>query len=106
MLSPVRPDAMKSASLVREARLRAGLSQEALAERSGVNRVQLNRYEAGAVAPSLDTLIALVRACGFDLTLELVPLDSGLDDRLAPLRQLSPERRLARMLEQLLTIER
>ena len=101
MLSPVRPDAVKSASLVREARLRAGLSQEALAARSGVNRVQLNRYEAGAVAPSLDTLIQLVRACGFDLPLELVPLNSGLDDRLSDVRQLSPERRLARMLEQL-----
>jgi transcriptional regulator with XRE-family HTH domain len=97
----VRPDAVKSAVVLREARLRAGLSQEALAERSGVNRVQLNRYEAGAVAPSLDTLIELVRACGFDLPLELIPLDHALDGRLTDLRQLSPERRLERMLDRL-----
>lgn len=78
--------------------MRAGLSQAALAERSGVHRVQINRYEAGAIAPSLDTLVELVRACGFDLPVELVPLDSGLDERLLALQLLSPERRLKRML--------
>jgi len=95
----VRPDAVKSALVLREARLRAGLSQEALAERSGINRVQINRYEAGAVAPGLDTLVELVRACGLDLTLDLVPFDSSLDERLRVLQPLSPERRLERMLE-------
>ncbi len=99
----VRPDAVKSAVLLREARLRAALSQAALAERSGVNRVQINRYEAGAIAPSLDTLIELVRACGFDLPLELVPFDGGRDERLGALQQLSPERRLHRMLDGLPT---
>lgn len=95
----MRPDAVKSAVLLREARLRAGLSQVAVAERSGVHRVQINRYEAGAIAPALDTLIVLVRACGFDLPLELVPLDAGADERVNELQQLSPERRLERMLD-------
>lgn len=85
--------------LVREARLRAGLSQVALAERSGVNRVQIGRYEAGMIAPSLDTLIELVRACGFDLPLELVPLDASRHVVLGGLQRLTPERRLARMLD-------
>lgn len=97
----VRPDAVKSAVLLREARLRAGLSQIALAERSGVHRVQINRYEAGAIAPSLDTLVELVRACGFDLPLELVRLDGGVDERLGELQRLSPERRLEQMLGRL-----
>lgn len=87
--------------LLREARLRASLSQVALAERSGVHRVQINRYEAGSIAPSLDTLVELVRACGFDLPLELAPLDRELDDRLGDLARLSPERRLERMLGRL-----
>jgi len=78
----VRPDALRSAVLLREARLRAGLSQVGLAERSGKDRVQINRYEAGGVAPSLDTLIELVRACGFDLSLELVPARSSDEDEL------------------------
>jgi transcriptional regulator with XRE-family HTH domain len=95
----VRPDAVKSASVLREARLRAALSQETLAERSGIHRVQINRYEAGAVAPSLDTLVELVRACGLDLTLDLVPFDSSLDERLRVLQPLSPEDRLKRMLD-------
>jgi transcriptional regulator with XRE-family HTH domain len=96
----MRPDAVKSAALLREARLRAGLSQVALAERSGKDRVSINRYESGGVAPSLDTLVELVRACGFDLSLELVSLRSGDEDGLSELQQLSPERRLERMLDQ------
>jgi transcriptional regulator with XRE-family HTH domain len=97
----VRPDAVRSAVLLREARLRAGLSQVGLAERSGKDRVQINRYEAGGVAPSLDTLIELVRACGFDLSLELVAAQSNDEDGLGELQQLSPERRLERMLGRL-----
>ena len=99
----VRPDAVKSAALLREARLRAGLSQVGLAERSGKDRVQIGRYEAGTVAPNLDTLIDLVRACGFDLPLELVPIQETPANELPALQQLSPERRLDRMLGQLVS---
>ncbi|MGI9184910.1 MAG: helix-turn-helix transcriptional regulator [Solirubrobacteraceae bacterium] len=95
----MRPDTVKSAALLREARLRAGLSQIALADRTGKDRVQIGRWEAGAVAPSLDTLVELVRACGFDLPLELSPLRPVKDERLTELQQLSPERRLDSMLE-------
>lgn len=94
----MRPDAAKSALLLREARLRAGLSQAALAERAGVHRVQINRYEAGAVVPSLDTLLELVNACGFDVPLELAPRQSVGAEVLSELQRLSPERRLERML--------
>ncbi len=97
----MRPDTVKSAVLLREARLRAGLSQVELGERSGKDRVQIGRYEAGAVAPSLDTLIELVQACGFDLPLELVPLKPAVDESVADLRRLSPEARLERMLSRL-----
>lgn len=99
----MRPDAVKSAALLREARLRAGLSQVALAERSGKDRVQIGRYEAGAVAPSLDTLLELIRACGFDLPLELVPLQERANGPAPELLRLSPERRLERMLGRLTT---
>jgi transcriptional regulator with XRE-family HTH domain len=98
MISPMRPDAVKSAALLREARLRAGLSQVALAELSGKDRVQLGRYEAGTVAPSFDTVVDIVRACGFDLPLELVPLSESAETALPELLRLSPERRLERML--------
>jgi hypothetical protein len=94
----VRPETVKSAMLIREARLRSGLSQEGLAERIGKTRPQIARWEAGAVAPSLDTLLEVVRACGFNLSLELEPLAPDDDESLAELQQLSPERRLKHML--------
>ncbi|MGH2868011.1 MAG: helix-turn-helix transcriptional regulator [Solirubrobacteraceae bacterium] len=97
----MRRDAVKSAVLLRQARLRAGLSQTGLAERSDKHRVEIGRYEAGVVAPSLDTLTDLVRACGFDISLELVALRPVGDDGLSELALLSPERRLQRMLDQL-----
>jgi hypothetical protein len=87
-----------SAALLREARLRAGLSQAALGERVGKAAPHIGRYEAGAVAPSLDTLLELIRACGFELSLELTPADDSANDGLAELQQISPERRLDRML--------
>jgi transcriptional regulator with XRE-family HTH domain len=89
---------MRSASLIREARLRAGLTQSELAERTGRDRSVIARWEQAVVSPSVETLIELVRACGFDLPLELVPHD---DERNDPLRKnllLSPERRVRRLL--------
>jgi hypothetical protein len=89
---------MRSASVIREARLRAGLTQAELADRTRRDRSVIARWEQGVVAPSLDTLLELVRACGFDLPLELVPHD---DDRVARLQKnvlLSPERRVRRLL--------
>jgi transcriptional regulator with XRE-family HTH domain len=97
----MRADAVKSAALLREARLRAGLTQETLAERTGKTRPQIARWETGAVAPSLDTLVDLIRACGFDLPLELTQLHPIADDQLTTLQQLSAERRLDQMLGRL-----
>jgi transcriptional regulator with XRE-family HTH domain len=75
-----------SADLIREARLRAGLSQQELAERSGRDRSVIARWEQGAVAPSLESVLDVVRACGFDLPLELVPHDPST---LAALRRIA-----------------
>ncbi len=90
---------MRSADLIREARLRAGLTQYDLAERSGRDRSVIARWEQGAVAPSVETLVELVRACGFDLPLELVPYDAAADERLGKNALLSPERRVQRLLQ-------
>jgi transcriptional regulator with XRE-family HTH domain len=86
--------------LIREARLRAGLSQVELAERSGKDRAQLARWERDAVQPSLETLRDLLRACGFDLDLTLVPYipDEQVDARLQKTITQSPQERLQAML--------
>lgn len=78
--------------------MRAGLTQYELAERSGRERSGIARWEQGETAPSIETLLELIRVCGFDLPLELVPLD---ESSLARLRQkivLTPERRVEQML--------
>lgn len=94
----MRPDTVRSAALLREARLRAGLSQQELAARSGKERTVIARWEQGTNAPSLDTLIDVLRACGYDVPLNLVAYDPEPDQRIAELQMLSPERRLDRFL--------
>ena len=90
---------MRSADLIREARLRAGLTQYELAARSGRDRSVIARWEQGTVAPSIETLVELVRACGFELPLELVPTDPAQRERLRKTALLSPERRVQRLLQ-------
>lgn len=92
---------VRSAALIREARLRAGLTQAELAGRTGRDRSVIARWEKGAVAPSVETLVDLVRACGFDLPLALVPYETSGDERLSKNIVLSPERRVRRMLSSL-----
>jgi transcriptional regulator with XRE-family HTH domain len=90
---------MKSGALLQEARLRAGLTQQELAERTGRDRAVIARWEQEVVAPSLETLVDLLRACGFDLELILVPYETDRNERLAANLRLSPERRLERLVK-------
>jgi transcriptional regulator with XRE-family HTH domain len=87
--------------LIREARLRAGLSQVELSERSGKDRAQLARWERDVVQPSFETLRELLRACGFDLETTLVPFETDRehDARLQKTLQRSPQERLQAMLK-------
>lgn len=85
--------------MIREARLRAGLSQQELAAVSGRDRTAIARWEQGVVAPSLDTLVELLRSCGFDIPLELVEYDSAPDEQIGEIQMLSPERRVDRLLD-------
>jgi transcriptional regulator with XRE-family HTH domain len=89
-----------SGTLIREARLRAGLSQVELSRLSGKDRAQLARWERDVVQPSLETLRELLQACGFDLELALVPYksDKEHDARLEKALRRSPQERLQAML--------
>jgi transcriptional regulator with XRE-family HTH domain len=90
-----------SGMLIREARMRAGLSQVELAERSGRDRAQLARWERDVVQPTLETLRQLLRACGFDLETTLVPYqhDRQAEARLEKALQRTPQERLQAMLK-------
>ncbi|MGH3115399.1 MAG: helix-turn-helix domain-containing protein [Gaiellaceae bacterium] len=91
---------MTSGMLIREARLRGGLSQGELSERSGKDRAQIARWERDVVQPSFETLRDLVRACGFDLELALVPYeaDERENTRLRKSLMRSPQERMQAML--------
>ena len=66
---------MVSGDLLREARLRAGLSQAELALRAGKARSAIGRWERGEVLPSFETLRELVRACGLEIGYGLYKYD-------------------------------
>jgi transcriptional regulator with XRE-family HTH domain len=88
---------MRGHTLVREARRRAGLTQAELATRAGTTQSAIARLEAGRSAPSLERVTELVRACGFDLEVMLVPLDDIDLARARRNRALPPEARLRRV---------
>jgi transcriptional regulator with XRE-family HTH domain len=67
--------AMDGGQLVREARRRAGMTQRQLASRAGVTQPTVARIERGEVEASLERVLELVRAAGFDLEVRVVPLD-------------------------------
>src|SRR5215211_4082089 len=97
---------MRGGPLIREARLRAGLTQTELAERTGRERSVIARWEQGAVSPSIDNLLDVVHACGFELPLVLVPRDTSQDQLLEKNRVLSPERRVNRLVAKVEAAER
>jgi transcriptional regulator with XRE-family HTH domain len=85
---------MNSASIVREARLRAGLSQKALGDRLGTTQSAVARWEAGRTHPSAETLGRLANACGLELRPALIDLDPGDAILIESTLLLTPEQRL------------
>jgi len=94
-------------TLLREARVAAGLSQRELARRASTAQSVVARIEAGETDPSWKTLARLVRAAGFALDVRLEPTLVGrshmLDDvprilRLTPDERLIELRNASRML--------
>jgi len=62
------------ASQMLEARARAGLTQDAVAERMGTTKSAISRLEStGKHAPSLETLKRYAAAVGCELQVRLVP---------------------------------
>ena len=86
---------MISADLLREARLRAGLSQAQLGRRVKRSQSQIARWERGDVKPSLETLRELIRACGLELTFGLANYDDSYDEWILKALDLDPTERLA-----------
>ena len=88
---------MYAGQYLREARLRAGMTQRSVAARAGASQSLVARIERGAPDPSPARLRALVRACGFDLDIHVVPLDEDAWAMVEELQGLTPDERLRRL---------
>ena len=69
------PPPSPAAALLQLARLKAGLSQRELADRASVPTTMISAYERDKRQPTLATLLKLLSAAGFDLSMRLEPLD-------------------------------
>lgn len=94
---------MRAAQIIREARLKAGLTQTELAARLGRERAQVARWETGGQEPSFANLTATVEACGYALDVAIVEpaptpeLDAALETSV----QQAPQQRVQALLEKL-----
>ncbi|HUZ40480.1 MAG TPA: helix-turn-helix transcriptional regulator [Acidimicrobiales bacterium] len=68
---------MVSGDLIKEARLRAGLTQSELGARLDKSQSVIARWERDDVSPSLETVREVVRACGLDLTFFMSKFDDS-----------------------------
>lgn len=85
-----RPTTLVSAAaLIRDARLRAELTQVQLAVRAGVTQSVISTYENGRREPSLAALQRLLLAAGFTAAIDLRPVEDPppLRERVAAVRQ-------------------
>jgi transcriptional regulator with XRE-family HTH domain len=91
----------RGGELIREARLRAGLTQSQLSELTGRERSVIARWEQGVISPPIDSLMEIIHACGFDLPLTLMPVDKSADEELREALLATPRDRIEWLLEEL-----
>jgi transcriptional regulator with XRE-family HTH domain len=87
--------------MLRDARIRAGISQKQLAIRTGMAAPAISRIENGHESPSFGRLTTCLEALGFELSLELHPLSGSQADpvHLAAESELTPAQRLESLFE-------
>lgn len=92
---------MRGGELIREARLRAGLTQTDLSELTGRERSVIARWEQGVISPPVDSLMEIIHACGFDLPFRLIPIDKSADQELQEALLAPPSERVEWLLAEL-----
>ena len=79
---------------VREARLRAGLTQAELARRVGTTQSAVARLESGRTSPSWSAVVGMIRACGLDLLIDIAERDDSDWEQAERLLRMSPAERV------------
>lgn len=86
---------MEAGSVIREARLRHGLTQHQLATRARTSQAAISRIERGAVSPTVATLSELLDVLGEEGMLATRRADYGVDVTLLHENlRLTPEERI------------
>lgn len=86
--------------LLRESRLRRGLSQQRLARRAGTTQSAISRIEQERISPTVQTLAELLNLMGEELVLKAERRDTGVDLTLNRANlELTPEERVQKGLE-------
>lgn len=81
---------------MKQARVRAGLTQADLARRAGTTQSTIARLEAGKVSPRLETLDRLIEACGFALDVTISEPNTHDIGLALSNAKLTPEQRMER----------
>jgi uncharacterized protein len=94
---------MTAAQIIREARLKAGLTQTELADRLDRERAQVARWEIGGQEPSFENLQSVVEACGFSLRIKIAEREDtpALDSELGESLPQAPQQRVQALLDRL-----
>jgi hypothetical protein len=92
---------MRGGELIREARMRAGLTQTQLSHLTGRDRSVIARWEQGLISPPVESLLEIIHACGFDLPFVLVPVDKSADQELRESLMAPPSERVEWLLAEL-----
>lgn len=95
---------MTGGLLVKEGRLRAGLTQRQLAERLRTSQPVVARWESGSAEPSFETVRRALRACGFDLSVSIATRDDDHPRLIERHLRLTPEQRLD-LLENMIEVQ-
>jgi transcriptional regulator with XRE-family HTH domain len=91
---------MNPGRLLREARLRHGVSQERLAKRAGTTQSAISRIEKDRVSPAVQTLTELLHLLGEELVLSAERRETGIDLTLNRSNlEFTPEQRVQRGLD-------
>lgn len=70
---------MKAGELLRQTRVRHGLTQQQLAARARTSQAAISRIERGVVSPTVETLAELLDLMGEELQLSAQWIDYGFD---------------------------
>jgi transcriptional regulator with XRE-family HTH domain len=82
--------------LIAQARASAGITQTGLARAIGTAQSVVSRWERGGDSPRVETLVRVLRACGYEPDLLLRSREDGIDrEQIRAALAMTPKQRLA-----------